>query len=71
MIQIWDVINVDNADILGRRMVKENIIISIPFILVVIVNVWQKKVGQDVVEMMTMVDMHLQIPIAIRGMDGY
>jgi hypothetical protein len=52
-------------------MVKENIIIPIRFILVVIVNVWQKKVGQDVVEMMTMVDMHLQIPIAIRGMDGY
>jgi hypothetical protein len=52
-------------------MVKENIIIPIRFILAVIVNVWQKKVGQDVVEMMIMVDMHLQTPIAIRGMDGY
>ncbi len=46
------------------------IVVLILSILAVIVNVWPEKVVQHVVEMMTMVDIPLPIPIAIQGMNG-
>jgi len=58
--------------ILGKNIEKENIYDFYNlFIIVVIVMVRRRKGVHRVVEMMTMVDIHLQIAIAIQGMDGY
>jgi len=58
--------------ILGKNIEKENIYDFYNlFIIVVIVMVRHQKGVHRVVEMMTMVDIHLQTAIDIQGMDGY